>query len=66
MKEYCIGVDVGDSETLGRYMLDILCNPEKYSGMVNVAEKYARSSCANSVMGGSVRKVYEKVLSEVK
>lgn len=66
MKEYCIGVDVGDFEALGRYMLDILRNPEKYSGMMDAAKKYVRSSCTNSIMGRSVRKVYEKVLSEVK
>lgn len=60
MKEYCIGVDVGDSEALGRYMLDILRNPEKYSGMVNAAEKYVRSSCTNYVMGGSVKRFTRK------
>lgn len=64
MKDYCIGIDVGDSDTLSKYILDILNNPEKYSEMINLAENYVKNSCTNSVMGRSVRDVYKTVISE--
>ncbi|GAA0434843.1 glycosyltransferase family 4 protein [Lentibacillus halophilus] len=60
MKDYCIGIDYGDSKALSESIYDILTNESKVAEMVNEAYCFYKENLTSEKMTEKVIKIYNE------
>ncbi len=66
MKNVCIGIPIGDSNTLAFHLHKIIVNPHQYDYMINDAYKFALENCSISQMVNKTISVYHKTIDSCK
>lgn len=59
MKDFCIGVEYGDTETLSNALLEVLSNEVRTKEMVNMASRFYEQKLTAKKMGEEVLKIYK-------